>query len=110
MNAACTTWAIRTRRNLGEAGGVSPTADKSAIDGWDRVRDALTELHTYVLILDVELERTETRLAELDSTKSPAGELRALRQRRSEIAAQLEVLSRVIISLRAAADPTGESL
>lgn len=63
-----------------------------------------------MLILDVELERTETRLAELDSTESQAGELRALRQRRTEIAAQLEVLSRVIISLRAAADPTGESL
>jgi hypothetical protein len=89
---------------------VPPPADISAIDGWDRVRDALTELHAYVLILDGELERTEARLVELRSFGSRTAELRALRRRRSDIAAQLELLGRVIIALRAAADPTGERL
>ena len=39
-----------------------------------------------------------------------AGELRVLRVRRGELAAQLELLSRVIIAVRAAADPSGERL
>jgi hypothetical protein len=78
--------------------------------GWDRVRDALTELHAYVLILDGELERTEARLAELGPAGVQTSELRALQQRRTDIAAQLELLSRVIVALRGTADPTGERL
>ena len=101
---------MRTERRVGEANAVPPTTDRSAIDGWDRVCDALTELHAYVLILDAELERTEARLAELGPADPQAGELRRLRMRRTELAAQLELLSRVIIALRAAADPSGESL
>jgi hypothetical protein len=87
-----------------------PTADKSTIDGWDHVRDALTELHAYVLILNGELERTEARIAELGRTGASARDLGLLRARRTEIAAQLELLSRVIIALRAVVDPGGSSL
>ncbi len=101
---------MRAQGKVGEADVVPPTADRSAIDGWDRVCDALTELHAYVLILDGELLRTEARLAELSPTGAQAGELRTLRRRHTEIAAQLELLSRVIIALRATADPSGESL
>ena len=101
---------MRPQRKIGEADVMPPAADRSAIDGWNRVCDALTELHAYVLILQGELERTEARLAELGPVGPQAGELHVLRKRRTEIAAQLELLSRVIIALRAAADPSGESL
>ena len=63
-----------------------------------------------MLVLDAELERTETRLAEPGPAGPQADELSALRRRRAEVAAQLELLSRVIIALRATADPTGERL
>jgi hypothetical protein len=110
VNAPCTTQAICAQRDLGQADGVSPTANTPAIDGWDRVRDALTELHAYVLILDGELERTETQLTHLGPAEPQAGELWALRRRRTDIAVQLELLSRVIVALRAATDPTGRRL
>ena len=99
-----------TQRRVGEAIVVPPTAHRLAIDGWDRVCDALTELHVYVLVLDAEMERTEARLVELGPAGPQAGELRVLRVRRGELAAQLELLSRVIIAVRAAADPSGERL
>jgi hypothetical protein len=101
---------MRAQRKIDEADVMPPTADRSAIDGWNRVCDALTELHAYVMILHGDLERTEARLAELGPAGPPAGELPVLRRRRTEIAAQLELLSRVIIALRATADPSGKSL
>ena len=80
---------MRPQRKIGEADVMPPAADRSAIDGWNRVCDALTELHAYVLILQGELERTEARLAEPGPAGPQVGELRMLWMRRSELAAQV---------------------
>jgi hypothetical protein len=75
-----------------------------------RIRDALTELHAYTLVLDAELRRTEDRLAELDRLGERACELSKLRGRRGELAAQLDLLDWTIGALRAATDPAGRYL
>jgi cell division protein FtsB len=75
-----------------------------------RVRDALTELHAYTLVLDGELQRTDQRVAELDRADDHSHEYQQLSRRRAEIAAQLELLSSTIRALRAQADPAGRYL
>jgi len=75
-----------------------------------RVRDALTELHAYTLVLDGELQRTDQRVSELDRTDDHSHEYQDLFRRRAEIAAQLELLSCMIKALRAEADPAGRYL
>ncbi|MGZ6647575.1 MAG: hypothetical protein ACXVHB_08750 [Solirubrobacteraceae bacterium] len=72
-----------------------------------RVRDALTELHVYVHVLDAELQRVEHRVATLSRSDAQTGEIDELRWRRGVLAAQLELLGRMIVALRAAADPAG---
>ncbi|HYB28973.1 MAG TPA: hypothetical protein VEF89_20340 [Solirubrobacteraceae bacterium] len=75
-----------------------------------RTRDALTELHVYALVLDDERERIEDRIAELRRTHGQVDELRELRRRRTEIGAQLALLSRTIGALRSVVDPSGQNL
>jgi hypothetical protein len=82
-------------------------ADISPGAGRDRIRDALTELYAYTLVLDGELQRTETLVGDLNRPRSDA---EALRRRRSDIAVQLELLRRTILALRTAADPAGRYL
>jgi hypothetical protein len=74
------------------------------------MRDALTELHAYVLVLDGERQRIEDQLAELHCRRAPVHKLRTLRRRRGEIAAQLALLDRTIRALRMTADPTARYL
>jgi len=71
------------------------------------MRDALTELHTYALVLGGELERVDRQIALFDAE---AHDVRELQHRRAEIADQLELLSKTVIALRAAADPAGRYL
>jgi hypothetical protein len=79
-----------------------------------RIRDALTELHAYALVLDAELHRTEDRLAEFDlaggRSYGPRNERSKLRRRRTELAAQLDLLDWTISTLRSATDPEGRYL
>jgi hypothetical protein len=95
---------------LGEASGIPVTPETSPSEPHLRIRDALTELHAYALVLGGERERIDTRLAELDRTGRQSRNIGVLRRRRADIAAQLELLNTVIIALRAAADPGGRYL
>jgi hypothetical protein len=79
-------------------------------DGQARIRDALTELHTYALVLDAELQKTESRLVELDRSGEHTRELPELRRRRTELIEQLDLLDRTISELRSAMDPAGRYL
>jgi hypothetical protein len=72
-----------------------------------RTRDALTELHVYALVLDGERELIENRITELERS---GGQAVKLRRRHTDITAQLELLRRTIIGLRAVADPSGRNL
>lgn len=74
------------------------------------VRDALTELHAYALILEGERQRVERHLARLGGSSEQAGELDGLLRRRAEVAAQLDLLGSMILALRQAADPAGRLL
>ncbi len=74
------------------------------------MRDALTELHAYALVLDSERQRTVERIDELTSASEDARELAELRRRRSAITAQLRLLQATITALRERADPTGRYL
>jgi uncharacterized membrane protein len=74
------------------------------------MRDALTELHAYALVLDSERQRTIERIDELICAGEDTGEFADLRRRRSEITAQLRLLHATITSLRERADPTGSYL
>ena len=85
-------------------------SDTWSTDRGARVRDTLTELHAYTLVLDGELQRTDRRIAWLDRADDHSRECCELRRRRAEIATQLELLSSTIIALRAAADPSGRYL
>lgn len=85
-------------------------SDRAATEVPTRVRDALTELHAYVLILDGELQRVERHVATLAGASERTSELEELRRRRTVLAAQLDLLSRTIVALRAAADPAGRLL
>lgn len=64
----------------------------------------------YALVLDDERERIEDRIAELRRTHGQVDELRELRRRRTEIGAQLALLSRTIGALRSVVDPSGQNL
>jgi len=75
-----------------------------------RTRDALTELHVYALVLDGERELIDIRIAELDGAHGQRRELTELHRRRAEVDAQLDLLSKTIAGLRAAADPSGLNL
>ncbi len=70
-----------------------------------RIRDAVTELHAYALVLDAERHRTENDLAELGRSGAQSHKLRELRRRRADIAAQPDLLETTIRALRTAADP-----
>ena len=78
--------------------------------GQARVRDALTELHTYALVLDAELQKTESRIVELDRNREQTRELPELHRRRTELTEQLDLLHRTISELRSAMDPAGRYL
>jgi hypothetical protein len=78
--------------------------------GQARIRDALTELHAYALVLDAELQKTEGRLAELDRGGEQTRELPELRRRRAELTEQLDLLGKTIGELRSATDPAGRYL
>lgn len=97
------------RRDQSAKLGPMPSAsDIATTEARPRVRDALTELHAYVLVLDGELGRVEHRVATLPRSGAEAIEVDDLRRRRTELAAQLELLARMIVALRAAADPAGQ--
>lgn len=74
-----------------------------AID--QRICDALTELHTYVLVLGADLQRIEARSRELHDAGEAFDELGELRRHVAEIGAQREFLERLIDALRDSADP-----
>jgi hypothetical protein len=78
--------------------------------GRARIRDALTELHAYVLVVDAELTKTESRLVELDRSGEQTHELPELRRRRTELTQQLDLLDKTISELRSATDPAGRYL
>jgi len=73
----------------------------------ERICDALTELHTYALVLGGELERVDQQIERFGRQTHEASELR---RRRDEIGEQLELLNRTVVALRAAADPAGRYL
>lgn len=89
---------------------MQPVGHIAGIDGRAGVRDALTELHAYRLVLDGELERLETRIAGLDRSGEKSDDVGELARRCTEIRAQLELLSRMITALRAGRDPAGQYL
>jgi hypothetical protein len=89
---------------------MQPADHIAETDGRAGVQDALTELHAYRLILDGELERLETRIAELARSDEKPDEVGGLAQRCTEIRAELELLSRMITALRTARDPAGQYL
>lgn len=89
---------------------MSSGSDIAATEAQARVRDALTELHAYVLLLDGELQRVERRVATLSGPCGQTVEFDELRRRRTVIAAQLSLLGRTIVALRAAADPADRLL
>ncbi|MGZ4184061.1 MAG: hypothetical protein ACXVVQ_02605 [Solirubrobacteraceae bacterium] len=62
----------------------------------------------YVHILDAELQRVEDRVVMLSGLDEQPAELDELRFRRGVLAAQLELLGRMIVALRAVADPAGQ--
>jgi hypothetical protein len=95
----------RRRRRTTQQRRHSPAPDLDA-----RMRDALTELHAYALVLDSERQRTVERIDELTCAGEDTGELAELRRRRSEITAQLRLLHATITALRERADPTGSYL
>ena len=64
-----------------------------------RAYDALTDLSTYALTLDVECHRLDDRLHELAQIESSAAERRALVRERDEIAEELTAFRRVIAAL-----------
>lgn len=89
---------------------MQPACHIARTDGRAGVRDALTELHAYRLILDGELERRETRIAELARSSKKADDVGELARRCTEIRAELELLSRMITALRTVRDPAGQYL
>lgn len=89
---------------------MQPAGHIAGIDDRAGVRDALTELHAYRLILDGELERLETRVAELARSGEQVDDGGELARRCTEIRAQLELLSRMITALRTVRDPAGQYL
>ena len=101
---------MRVTSATGEAWAMPCASDIAAIEARGRVRDALTELHAYVHALYAELQRVEHRVATLPGSRGQTNEGDELRRRRTVLAAQLELLDRMILALRAAADPTGQLL
>jgi hypothetical protein len=89
---------------------MGPVSDIWASGRGTRIRDALTELHAYALVLDAELHRTEDRLAKLDHDGCQSSELNDLRRRRTELAGQLDLLDWTISAVRSATDPAGRYL
>jgi len=75
-----------------------------------RIRDALAELHAYVLALDAERHRIRSRMTRLSRTGERSEKLARLRRRRLEIGEQLELLDATITALRELADPLGRCL
>jgi hypothetical protein len=69
------------------------------------MRDALTDLHTYVLALDAERQSLRDRATELTKLASQEGAV--LDRRRGEIAEEMDALRATLIALRACADPVG---
>jgi hypothetical protein len=69
------------------------------------MRDALTDLHTYVLALDAERQSLGDRATELTKLASQEGAV--LDRRRGEIAEEMDALRATLIALRACADPVG---
>jgi hypothetical protein len=74
-----------------------PRPDAAGLD--PRVSDALTDLSTYALTLDVECHRLDHRLNELAQTESSAAERRALVRERDELAEELTALRGTITAL-----------
>jgi hypothetical protein len=99
----------RRRRTHSDNANLPPGVDPGA-------HQALTDLHAYVLALVAERDGLERRLRELHAPSATAPQLDAgselvdLRRRRSEIAAQLDVVRRTIAALCAHADPGGRYL
>ena len=87
---------------------MSCTFDMATKETQARIPDALTELHMYVHILAAELQRVEDRIVTLSGRDEQTGELDELRCRRGVLAAQLDLLDRMIVGLRALADPSGQ--
>lgn len=89
---------------------MQPAQQMSSVKPRTGIRDALTELHAYALVLGGEAERLDNRLAEVDRKGRQSCVTGELQRRRADIAAQLELLDTVIVALRAAADPGGRYL
>jgi hypothetical protein len=73
-----------------------------------RMHDALTDLHTYALVLDAEWRRMGEQAAGLRSINS--ADVTEIEVRRAQVAEELEVLRATIAALRAKADPLGRLL
>lgn len=89
---------------------MQPASHNAGTNGRAGVRDALTELHAYRLVLDGELERLETRIAELARSGEKPDDVGELARRCTEIRAELDLLSRMITALRTGQDPAGQYL
>ncbi len=72
-----------------------------------RIWDALTDLYTYVLVLDAEWRQLGQHLAALASNGSASPERPKLERRHHEITEELDALRGAIAMLRAHADAAG---
>ena len=77
-------------------------------DGGDsRIWDAVTDLYTYVLVLDAEWRQLGEQLAALSGDGAALPERSTLERRHREIEEELEALRGAIAMLRAHADDAG---
>ncbi len=75
--------------------------------GDSRIWDAVTDLSTYVLVLDAESRQLGERLAALAGDDAASPERTQLERRHQEIDEKLEALRGAIAMLRALADAAG---
>jgi len=74
---------------------------RAAPEGLDlRIHSALTDLHTYVLLVDAEWGRVSERIDELVRAHSTSGETFALSARRVELAEELAALRAAVSALQ----------
>lgn len=94
----------------GHARRCVPDAD-STVPGLNaRIHDALSYLHAYVLALDAERQRLDTRLAVHRDVGADLADVAELEQRHCELTEELAALRTTIEKLREYADPDRQYL
>ena len=82
---------------------------RAAPSGVDpRIHSAVTDLYTYVLLVDAERTRLTARIEELTLARSTSGETFGLAERRMEMAEELEALRAAVSALQRDADAIRE--